>query len=163
MSETTKHCPFCIQLIPRGAEHCAHCGERVAGKICGDCRSLCPEEAHKCRWCGFVFADAAKRISVKEFEIRAAHLPTLLIRLRLLPQRARFNEEKLIILTPGIFNLWCNESEVPWNKVAGFDYRSGIFWDSVTIETKGQKPTTIQCLSKSDGEKLRDILRKLEE
>lgn len=156
-------CQFCKQTIPPNAVHCGHCGERLVGRICDDCRSLCPEDARKCRWCGFIFSDAAKRIGIEDFEILAARLPTFLMRFRLLRQCVQFNEEKLTLVTPGLFYLWTNESEVPWNKVAGFDYRSGIFWDSVTIETRGQKPTVIRCLPKSAGEHLREILRKLEE
>ena len=87
----------------------------------------------------------------------------MLIRARLLCESIRFNEEKVVISTPGLFRLWVNEAEVPWNKVAGFDYRSGIIWDSILIETRGQKPTMIRCLSKEDGERFRAILRSLEE
>ncbi len=160
--DNQKACPYCKQAIPEDAEHCHHCGERVVGRICDDCRSLCPEDARKCRWCGFVFSDAAKRIGIEDFEITAGRLPTFLMRFRLLRQRVQFNEEKLTLVTPGLLHLWVNESEVPWNKVAGFDYRSGIFWDAVTIETRGQKPTIIRCLPKPAGERLREILRKLE-
>ena len=162
MSSTTQ-CPFCKSDIHPDAVVCAVCGERVEGKVCEDCKSLCPEDAKKCRWCGYEFAEMSRKIGIDEFEIRALHLPTFLFRRRLLVKRARFNEEKVVISTPGIFHLWVNEAEVPWNKVAGFDYRSGIFWDSVLIETRGQKPTTIGCLKKSDGERLREILRRLEE
>lgn len=156
-------CPYCAGGISARATYCAHCGERVVGKICEDCKTLCPEDAKKCRWCGYKFTEVSRRIGISEFEIRAKILPTLLIRGRLIPQRARFNEEKLIISTPGYFWLWNNEAEVPWNKVAGFDYRSGIFWDQVKIETRGQDPTTIRCLGKSEGERLREVLRTLEE
>lgn len=86
-----------------------------------------------------------------------------MIRSRFLCESIRCNEEKVVVATPGFCRLWVNESEVPWNKVAGFDYRSGIFWDSVMIETRGQKPTNIRCLSKKDGERFREILRSLEE
>ena len=162
MSEFTT-CPFCKGNLPEGATHCAHCGERVVGKTCDDCKSLCPPDAKKCRWCGYRFAETSRRIGIQEFEIHAKLLPTFLIRGRLIPQTARFNEEKLIISTPGYFWFWNNEAEVPWNKVAGFDYREGIFWDQVKIETRGQDPTTIRCLGKEEGERLREVLRALEE
>lgn len=29
----------------------------------------------------------------------------------------------------GIFRLWLDEDEIPWNKIAQFNYRDGIFWD----------------------------------
>jgi len=124
---------------------------------------LAPEEAEKCRWCGYKFPQAKKHIGIEEFEFTAVQLATILLRFRILCESIRFNEEKVVVSTPGLFRLWVNESEVPWNKVAGFDYRSGIFWDSVQIETRGQQPTTIRCLAKEDGERFRDILRSLEE
>lgn len=161
--ENKKSCPFCKETISAEAEVCSHCGERITGKACEDCSTLCPEEAKICRWCGFTFGAPAKKIGIDEFEITAQPLPTFLIRLRFLCESIRFNEEKLVVSTPGFFRLWVNENEVPWNKVAGFDYRSGIFWDAVEIETRGQNPTKIRCLSKQDGERLRDILRSLEE
>lgn len=163
MKSSEHTCPFCKSGISRGVAHCCHCGERISGKACGDCCTLCPSEARICRWCGFEFPQSAKRIRIEDFEIRAKQLPTLLIRLRILCESILFNEEKVVVSTPGLFRLWVNESEVPWNKVAGFDYRSGIFWDSVQIETRGQKPTTIRCLAKKDGERIREILRRLEE
>jgi RNA polymerase subunit RPABC4/transcription elongation factor Spt4 len=140
MKETKHTCPLCKEAISENAEICYHCGERITGKICEDCLTMCPENAKLCRWCGFKFRQTTKRIGIEEFEIRAKHLPTFLFRLRLLCKSIRFNEEKVIVSTPGLFRLWVNEAEVPWNKVAGFDYRSGIFWDSVEIETRGQKP-----------------------
>lgn len=157
-------CPFCISALPTGAELCAACGERVVGKPCGDCLTLCPHDAKKCRWCGHEFKRAAARkmSSFEPFEIVADQLATLLIRLRLLPESIKFSEEKVIVSTPGFLRLWTNENEVPWNKVAGFDYRSGIFWDMVVIETRGQKPTLIRCLAKKDGERVRELLRDLE-
>jgi len=157
-------CPFCKSSLSAGAEVCAACGERVIGKACGDCLALCPHEAKKCRWCGFEFKRAAANTpaSFEPFQIVADPLATLLIRLRLLPESIRFSEEKVIVSTPGFLRLWTNDNEVPWNKVAGFDYRSGIFWDMVVIETRGQKPTLIRCLAKKDGERVRAILRDLE-
>ena len=54
------------------------------------------------------------------------------------------------------------EEEIPWAKVAGFDYHSGIFWDSVRIETRGQSSSTVPCLGKSDGQRIRRLLQELE-
>ena len=163
MSDPKDTCPLCKETTPENAEVCSHCGERIKGKACEDCLSICPDNAKVCRWCGFKFRSETQKIGIDEFVINAKFLPTLLIRMRFLCESIRFNEEKVVISTPGLFRLWVNEAEVPWNKVAGFDYRSGIFWDSVLIETRGQKPTMIRCLAKGDGERFREILRSLEE
>ena len=71
-------------------------------------------------------------------------------------------EEKIVISTPGLFNLSRQEEEIPWRKVAGFDYRSGIFWDQVTIETRGQSSSKMACLTKPDGKRIRQVLQQLE-
>jgi hypothetical protein len=47
-------------------------------------------------------------------------------------------------------------------KVAGFDYRSGMFVDQVTIETHGQSSRKMMGLAKSDGKQLRQVLQDLE-
>ena len=123
--ENIANCPFCKSDIPKDAEICFQCGERIIGKVCDDCRAICPQDSKKCRWCGYKFGESTKRIGIDEFEIIAKSLPTFLFRFRLLCECIRFNEEKIIVSTPGFFRLWVNEAEVPWNKVAGFDYRSG--------------------------------------
>jgi hypothetical protein len=71
-------------------------------------------------------------------------------------------QEKILVRTPGVFNLSQQEEEIPWRKVAGFDYKSGIFWDQVTIETRGQSSTRMPCLAKSEGKRIRRILQDLE-
>ncbi|MEX0891154.1 MAG: PH domain-containing protein [Gemmatimonadota bacterium] len=96
------------------------------------------------------------------FSIEARRLPTFLHRGRLLPQTMRFTPEKILISTPGTFNLSTQEEEIPWRKVAGFDYTSGIFWDRVTVETRGQSSSTMACLAKEDGERIRGVLQQLE-
>ncbi len=53
--------------------------------------------------------------------------------------------------------------EIPWHKVAGFDYLSGIFWDRVRIKTRGQSSTELPCLAKSDGKRIREVLQQLEQ
>ena len=75
---------------------------------------------------------------------------------------AEETDEKIVISTPGIFNLSKQEEEIPWRKVAGFDYRSGIFWDQVTVETRGQSASQMPCLAKSDGKRIRQVLQTLE-
>ncbi len=93
----------------------------------------------------------------------ARGLPTLLQRGRFLPQTIHLSEEKIIVSTPGPFHLSEKDEEIPWHKVAGFDYVSGIFWDKVRIETRGQSSTELPCLSKSDGKRIREVLQQLEQ
>ena len=96
------------------------------------------------------------------FVVNAEALPTFLLRGRFLVQSINFTVDKIVISTPGHFNLSRQEEEIPWKKVAGFDYHSGIFWDKVTIETRGQSASTIMCLSKSNGNRIRQVLQALE-
>lgn len=96
------------------------------------------------------------------FTVEARMLPTVLQRGRFLPQTVQFTREKIVISTPGPFALSKQEEEIPWRKVAGFDYRSGIFWDRVTVETRGQSASTMACLAKEDGERIRNVLQQLE-
>ncbi len=160
--ESVTHCPFCFGEIPEDVQVCRHCGERILGQKCAACATLCPDEATKCRWCGSRFEKTPSEMAMEEFTIKAAFPPTLLVRLRLLRESIRFTQEKLIVTTPGFFHLSVHETELPWNKVAGFLYRSGIFWDAVAIETRGQQTTVIRCLTKRDGRRVRETLRKLE-
>lgn len=96
------------------------------------------------------------------FTVEASRAATVVQRGRFLPQTIYFTRDKIIISTPGPFNLSRQEEEIPWRKVAGFDYRSGIFWDRVTIETRGQSSSTMPCLAKPDGQRIRAVLRALE-
>jgi len=156
-------CPDCRSALNPGAVVCSHCGERAVGKSCPDCQSRVPETARTCRWCGFAFAPPEPEINIAPFTIRGAFIPTIFIRGRFLVQSASIDSDKLIFSTPGIFGLTTHDEEIPWTKVAGFDYRSGIFWDLVRIETRGQKSTVMSCLSKNDGKRFRDVLRQLKE
>ncbi|OBT11765.1 hypothetical protein A9267_03840 [Shewanella sp. UCD-FRSSP16_17] len=88
-------------------------------------------------------------------------LASLLFRFRLLPQEIITDEDKITINSPGIFRLWNNTDEVPWNKIAGFNYRSGIIWDKIEIETRGQKPSIILGLSKQNSDELRKVLQSI--
>lgn len=157
-----KACPDCLGEIPDGATFCRHCGERVAGKQCADCGTRNWVDAAVCRWCGYRFAQDRGLVAIEPFTVVARRLPTFLQRGRLLPQAVSLTQEKIVIATPGLFNLTRQEEEIPWAKVAGFDYKSGIFWDQVTIETRGQSASTIRCLAKADGGRLRQLLQKLE-
>ena len=157
-----KECQYCKSEIPIAAETCNKCGERVEGKPCPDCFVLCPDKAKKCRWCGYEFAPMKSRLKLKPFEVKAKLFPTILLRGRFLCQSIRLDLDKIVIRTPGIFGLSVHYEESPWQKVAGFDYRSGIFWDLVHIETRGQQPMVIGCLAKEDGERIRSVLQQLE-
>ncbi len=158
-----KTCPDCLSEIPEAATFCRFCGERVEGKECPQCGVRNWSDAAVCRWCGHRYAASRQRLrQFESFEVTARSLPTFLQRGRFLPQTIRLTPEKIVIRTPGPFNLSRKEEEIPWNKVAGFDYRSGIFWDQVTIETRGQSSSRMTCLAKSDGQRIRQVLQALE-
>jgi ribosomal protein L40E len=160
-----KTCPDCLSEIPEAAAFCRFCGERVEGKPCPSCGVRNWTDAVKCRWCGHAYdprTAAAPRVDLEPFSVTAALLPTILQRGRLLAQTITLNREKIVITTPGFLNLSRQEEEIPWRKVAGFDYHSGIFWDQVTIETRGQSSSKITCLEKSDGARIRRVLQELE-
>jgi hypothetical protein len=158
-----KNCPDCLEEIPIAATFCKHCGERVKGKPCPDCGTRCWEEARKCRWCGHLFHSTKSGLDFEPFSVEANLLVTFLNRGRFLPQVMRLTREKIVVTTPGVFRLSQQEEEIPWHKVAGFDCRSGVFWDLITIETRGQSSTVFSCLTKSDGEKIRAVLQQMEE
>ncbi|MFC1744045.1 zinc ribbon domain-containing protein [Candidatus Riflebacteria bacterium] len=159
----TKLCLECLSEIPADAEVCRYCGERIEGKVCPDCQSRFPKMARKCRWCGYVSEDPKANMQIQGFTITAELIPTIIFRGRFLCQKATISPAKIILSTPGILGLSTQEDEIPWKKVAGFNYHSGILWDSVQIETRGQQASVLTCLSKSDGERLREVLRKLKE
>jgi hypothetical protein len=157
-----KSCPECLSEIPQDAAFCRCCGERIAGKRCPDCGSRCWDAARKCRWCSHEFESPAAGPEFEPFSVTARFLPTVLQRGRFLRQRIDLSREKIVVSTPGLFGLSRRDEEIPWKKVAGFDYRSGIFWDTVTVETRGQSSSAIPCLSKEDGARIRSVLQQLE-
>jgi hypothetical protein len=157
-----KTCPDCLSGIAAAATFCNHCGERVEGKPCGGCGARNWEQARVCRWCRTAFEEAGTQIEFAPFTVSARPLPTLLQRGRLLAQTIELGRDKIVIRTPGVFNLSRREEEIPWRKVAGFDYHSGIIWDRVRIETRGQSSSTIACLAKRDGRRIREVLQALE-
>ena len=157
-----KTCPDCLSDVPDNAEVCRHCGERIEGKRCPACGARNWNEATTCRWCGHAYQGGPVNLSFEPFTVTAEQLPTLLQRGRLLVQSITLTREKIIVSTPGPFNLSKKEEEIPWRKVAGFDYRSGIFWDQVKIETRGQSSSRMMCLKKADGQRIRDVLQQLE-
>lgn len=163
----TKTCPDCLSDIPEAASYCRFCGERVAGKPCAACGARNWPEAAVCRWCTTPFdaadgGDASPAPEFEPFTVTGDRLASALLRLRLRPQVITLTREKIVVTTPGIFGLSRREEEIPWRKVAGFDYHSGIFWDQVKIETRGQSSSVVQGLAKEDGERIRAILQQLE-
>ena len=157
-----KSCPECRSEIPNEAEVGKYCGESIEGQQCPKCQSFCRRGASICKWCNYEFKKERKSLNIKPFEVAAEPLPTIVLRFRLLPQRIKFTTEKIIISTPGLLGLSMYHEEIPWHKVAGFDYRSGIIWDKATIQTRGQTSASIGCLNKSKGERIRSLLRNLE-
>jgi ribosomal protein L40E len=157
-----KNCPDCLSEIPEAASFCRFCGERVEGKACPACGVRNAGQAVRCRWCGHTYEAPTPGVELEPFTVTAALLPTFLQRGRLLCQSISLNREKIVISTPGLLNLSRQEEEIPWRKVAGFDYHSGIFWDRVTIETRGQSSSTLTCLNKADGARIRQVLQELE-
>ena len=157
----TKTCPECVSQIPVGAKVCSSCNERIVGVRCDECLAMSPEGARKCRWCGNRLSKATNP-QVKEFEVVASRVASLLIRGAIFPQRATFSTDKIVIRTFSTFGLTSNDEEILWEKVAGFSARNGIFWDRVSIETRGQTQAVIACLSKGDSQKIREVLQGLE-
>ncbi len=157
-----KSCPECMSEIPDGAIRCAHCGERVLGKRCPECITVIANESRVCRYCGHEFEPSAPKVELEPFGVSAAFLPTMLLKGRFLTQSIQLTQEKIVISTPGFAGLSKQEEEIPWKKVAGFDYRSGIMWDQVRIETRGQSSSVVGCLPKAAGQRIRAILQQLE-
>lgn len=155
-------CEECLSEAPDDAARCGHCGEVVGGRECPDCLTRAKPEARVCRWCGHRFRSAEIQVEVEPRRMRAKVTPSFLFRGRFIPQEIELTEEKLVARAPGIFHLWTNETEIPWNKVSGFNYRDGVVWDRLTVETRGQESATIVGLAKSDGREIRTILRGLE-
>lgn len=155
-------CDECLAEVPGGAARCRHCGEAIGGKPCPDCSSRIRSEARVCRWCGHRFRTGDVQMQVDARRIRGKVLPSVLFRGRFIPQEVEITDDKLVVRAPGAFYLWTNENEIPWNKVSGFHYRSGIVWDRLTLETRGQESETVLGLGKSDGREIREILQRLE-
>lgn len=159
-------CTYCKLEIPDDSIKCAHCQEYINGDICTQCKSTIPKGAFICKYCNFkTSTESAKSIqSIKmpHLFLKGSRIPSVLFRFRLLPHEVNTDDDKITIHTPGIFRLWCNSDEIPWNKIAGFRYRNGIIWDKIEIETRGQKPSTIIGLSKTNGSRIRKALQSLE-
>jgi ribosomal protein L40E len=163
MSAEMKVCPECASDIPATALVCRFCSERIEGQRCSRCQAMNRAEAVVCQWCHHEFAPVGKYVDIEPFSIKAERFPTIAFRIRFLPQELHFSTDKITVITPGMFYLWAKEEEIPWHKVAGFKYRDGIFWDTVHIETRGQSASEVNGLNKQDGNRVREILQRLEE
>lgn len=155
-------CEECGSEALEGATRCSRCGEVVGGKECPDCLSRVKAEARVCRWCGHRFRSPELQVHVEPRRIQAKIVPSFFFRGRFIPQEVEITEEKLVVKAPGLFWLWNNETEIPWNKVSGFGYRDGIIWDRLTVETRGQESETVHGLAKTAGQEIRTILQSLE-
>lgn len=157
------NCPHCKSEISEEAAVCRHCTHRVKGVVCPDCLSVCHSKASVCKWCNKRLLTEEKKTPISTgFEITSELLPTLLSELKFTPQKAVFSKEKIIITTHALFGLTKRDEEILWEKVAGFSHRSGIFWDTIVIETRGQTGGSIRCLSKANSAKIRKTLQALE-
>lgn len=158
-----KTCPECLGEVAAAAKICRHCGRRIEGRRCPECAEMADERATKCPCCGHNFARQQRIAEVEPFSAKAALLPTILLRGRLIPQEIQLTPEKILIQTHGFFWLSRTDEEIPWEKIAGYHYHSGWFWDSVEIQTRGQKANEMGCLPKQQGMKIKELLERMKE
>ena len=121
------------------------------------------EEATKCRFCGHNFARQQRIATVEPFSAKASLLATVLLRGRFIPQEIHLTPEKILIQTHGFLWLSRTDEEIPWEKIAGYHYHSGWFWDQVEIQTRGQKANTMGGLPKPEGMRIKQILERMKE
>jgi len=158
----TINCQECLSEIPQEANVCKFCGIRLKGILCTDCYSYSPELAIKCKYCGKnLNIKSIEKIIGEGMEVKAQLFPTLL-NLSFTPQQASFSKEKIVITSYRFFGLICSQEEIPWEKVAGFSHHSGLIWDSINIETRGQTSALIAGLSMMNGVKIKSLLQELE-
>ena len=158
-----KSCPECLGDVPEEASVCRHCGKRIVGKQCPECAETAAEIATKCPQCGHNFARHERIARIEPFSAKAALLPTILMRGRFIPQEINLTPEKILIQTHGLFWLSRTDEEIPWEKIAGYHYHSGWFWDSVEIQTRGQKANQMTCLRKAEGARIKEMLERMKE
>jgi hypothetical protein len=158
-----KNCPECFAEVPENATVCSHCTRRIVGKRCPDCAEVAAQDASRCPWCGHNFAREKRIATVEPFSAKAALFPTFFLRGRLIPQEIHLTPEKILIQTYGFFWLSRTDEEIPWEKIAGYHYHSGWFWDHVEIQTRGQKANEMTCLPKQHGARIKEILERMKE
>jgi len=154
-------CPECRSDIPDDAEVCKHCSQRIKGIKCPECLVFCKEGAKKCASCGHDFERDEARLNFEPFSARASFLATILLRFRLLREKIDLTPSKIAITTYGYFYLTTTVEEIPWEKIAGYHFHSGLFWDSVIIQTRGQSANIMRCLKRVDSRKIKEILEKM--
>jgi hypothetical protein len=98
----------------------------------------------------------------KNIEIKSTILGTFLLRRSFRAQKAVFTKDKAVISTYGFFGLSRYDEEIPWEKVAGFLHKSGIFWDTISIETRGQSAAVIWGLRNTDAIRIKNLLQKID-
>ena len=160
---TGKRCSECLSVIPKEASICRYCGTRIEGVKCPSCASFCKSEAKKCKWCGQALGKSRGLNLAKPLEIESTFFGILLSKGSFLPQRAKFSQDKIIVSTPGFFGLTRNDEQILWEKVAGFQHKDGIIWDTIWIETRGQTAASIWGLKKEDAVRIKTLLQKLEQ
>ena len=158
-----KTCNECYSEVPDQAAVCRACGRRIVGRACPECAELSKLAARRCSHCGHDFARERKTTAIEPFVATAALVPTIVHRGRFIPQEIHILPEKITIKTWGIFRLSHTNEEIPWEKIAGYHYHSGWFWDSIEIQTRGQKANSIQGVPKPSGERIRVILEQMKE
>jgi hypothetical protein len=154
-------CPECKSEIPEDALVCRYCCQRIKGKQCPQCLNFNKAGAKKCSHCSHDFDRDVAIVNFQPFEAKASLLATILLRLRLLPQKIELTSKKITITTYGYFYLTTFIEEIPWEKIAGYHFKSGLIWDQVVIETRGQTANYMSCLRKKDSTKIKDILEKM--
>ena len=100
---------------------------------------------------------------IAPYSAKASFLPTLLLRGRLIPQEIHLSPEKIVIKTWGLFWLSHTDEDIPWGTTAGYHYHSGWLWDSIEIQTRGQKANSIGNLPKSYGRRIKGTLEQMKE
>ncbi len=158
-----KTCPECLSEVPDEASVCHACGQRIVGKECPECSETSKVAAKKCPYCGHNFVRMTRIASIEPYTAKASLLPTILFRWRLIPQEIHLTPEKIIIQTWGFVWLSRWDEDIPWEKIAGYHYHSGWFWDSLEIQTRGQTANTIRYLLKPDGLRIKEILEQMKE
>ncbi len=158
-----KTCPECCTEVPDPAEVCHACGRRIAGKVCPECAEFSKTAAKRCSFRGHNFAREAKIAIVEPFSAKAALPPTIFLRGRLIPQEIQLSTDKIVIKSWGFFWLSHTDEEIPWEKIAGYHYHSGWFWDGIEIQTRGQKANTVQGLPKGSAQRIKVILEQMKE
>ena len=133
------------------------------GKECPECCEVSKETAKRCAYCGHNFERKEKIAKIEPFSAKASLLATLFLRMRLIPQEIFLTPEKIVIQTWGFFWLSRSDEDIPWEKIAGYHYHAGWFWDSLEIQTRDQTANRIRCLQKPDGLRIQEILEQMKE